>query len=112
MTAEPTYMPDRFERAIVSIHELIRERGVGRHALFGEVNEGVIFPDGTESMSGHVIDEQERIYAFWTDWDLVQQRPVFETWREVVPDGRLLSDREYLEARRIVGLDRPAQRLG
>ena len=69
MTAEPTYAPDRFERSIVAIYELIGERGIGRHALFGEVNEGTIFPDGTESMSGYVVDEHGHIYAFWTDWD-------------------------------------------
>jgi hypothetical protein len=112
VTAEPRYASDRFERAVAAIHALIGERGVGRHALFGEVNEGTLFPDGTEAMSGHVVDEQGCVYAFWTDWDSERQCPVFVTWREVRPEGHLVADREYLEARRAVGLDRPSRLLG
>ena len=112
MTAEPTYAPDRFARALAAIDGLIGERGVGRHALFGEVNEGTIFPDGTEAMSGHVVDEQGRVFTFWTGWDAERQAPVFVTWREVGPDDRLNADREYLQARRAVGLDRPARLPG
>ena len=108
MTAEPKYAPDRFDRAIAAIHTLVGERGIGRHAVFGEVNEGTIFPDGTEAMSGNVVDEQGRVYAFWTGWDSEHQGPVFITWREVRPGGRLSADREYLQARRALGRDRPA----
>ena len=112
MTAEPSYAPDRFERALAAIHALIGERGVGRHALFGEVNEGTLFPDGTEAMSGHVLDEHGHVYAFWTDWDPERQGPVFVTWREVSPDGPMVADREYLAARRAVGLDRSVRLPG
>ena len=112
VTPEPRYAPDRFERAVAAIHALIGERGVGQHALFGEVNEGALFPDGTEAMSGHVIDEQGRVYAFWTDWDSERQDPMFVTWREVSPEKCLVADREYLQARRAVGLNRPAQLPG
>jgi hypothetical protein len=111
VTAEPKYAPDRFERAIAAIHELIGERGVGQHALFGEVNEGAPFPDGTEAMSGHVLDVEGRVFFFWTDWDAELQRPTFTIWRDVVPEGRLIADGEYLQARRAVGLDRPTRSL-
>ncbi len=112
MTAEPRSAPDRFERALAAIHALIGERGMGRHALFGEVNEGTPFPDGTEAMSGRVLDEHGRVFAFWTDWDAERQCPVFVTWREVSPEAHTVADREYLEARRAVGLDRPARLPG
>lgn len=112
MTAEPRYAPDRFERALAAIHALIAERGVGRHVLFGEVNEGTPFPDGTEAMSGHVLDEDGRVYAFWTDWDSERQGTVFVTWREVRTDAHMVADQEYLEARRAIGLDRPARLSG
>jgi hypothetical protein len=110
MIAEPEYAPDRFERAIAAIHALIGERGIGRHALFGEVNEGTIFPDGTEAMSGHVVDGQGRTYVFWTDWDAEEHGPVLATWNEVTLDGRWLTDDEYLQARQAVGLDRRVSR--
>jgi len=111
VTADPRYAPDRFERAIAAVHVLIGERGIGRHALFGEVNEGTLFPDETEAMSGHVVDEQGRIHFFWTDWDAERQRPTFVIWREVLPEDRWLTDGEYLRARRAVGLDQPARHL-
>src|SRR5690349_6524874 len=107
---EAEFATDRFERAIAAIHDLISERGIGRHALFGEVNEGTLFPDVTEAMSGYVIDEQGRTYAFWTGWDVERQEPIFDTWRPVAPEQRWLTDREYLQARQEVGLDRATTR--
>jgi len=110
VTAEPVRAPDRFAGAIAAVHALIGERGVGRHALFGEVNEGTLFPDGTESMSGHVVDEQGRTYFFWTDWDAERQGPVFAIWRHVTPEASWVTDREYLDAQHALGLDRPVSR--
>ena len=110
MIARSESVSDRFERSIEAIHRLIAERGLGQHALLGEVNEGTIFPDGTEAMSGHVVDEHGRTYAFWTGWDTERQGPVFLTWREATPEPRWLTDEEYLAARRAVGLGRPISR--
>jgi hypothetical protein len=105
MIAEPQFAPDRYERAIEAIHALIAERVIGRHALFHEVGEGKAFPDGTESMSGGVIDEQGRVFMFWTDWDDEHGRSsVFTTWQQIEPEPRLLESREYQEARAAVGL--------
>jgi hypothetical protein len=109
---EPEYAPDRFERSIAAIHDLIDELGLQRHAIFGEVNEGTMFPDGTEAMSGYVVDEQGQTYAFWTGWDTERQGPIFDTWRPVAPEQRWQTDSEYLQARQGVGLDRATSRPG
>lgn len=108
MIAEPQFTPDRYERALAAIHTLIEARDIGRHAIFDEVGEGTAFPDGTESMSGHVVDEQERVFFFWTGWDAERGRPVFITWAEVTPESRWLTNGEYLDARAAVGLAAPA----
>jgi|SRR3954470_18377473 len=104
MIAEPQFAPDRYERAVSAIHALLDDLGIGRRALFHEVGEGKAFPDGSESMSGYVIDEQERIYAFWTDWDAARGRPVFTTWEQIEPEPALAASEEYQEARALVGL--------
>jgi hypothetical protein len=104
MIAEPQFAPDRYERAVAAIEALLTEIGIGRHALFHEVGEGKLFPDGSESMSGYVIDELGQVYAFWTDWDAARRRPVFTTWEQVEPEPALLASREYQEARQAVGL--------
>ena len=66
MAAEPHYALDRFDRAIAAIEALLDDLGFGRRAIFHDVGEGTIFPDGTESVSGHVIDEAGRVYFFWS----------------------------------------------
>jgi len=98
MIAEPS------TRQIVSsvpsgraIHGLIGERGFGRARALGEVNEGTIFPDGKESMSRARRRRAGHTYAFWTAWDSEQQGPVFTIWHEVTPEGRWLTDTEYLQ---------------
>lgn len=107
MVAEPQPRQDRFERSVAAIEALLDERGIGRHALFHEVNEGTAFPDGTEAMSGHVVDERGRIYFFWTDWDAERERPRFSTWEEVAAEPAWSSSDEYLDARAAVGLPVP-----
>lgn len=107
MVAEPQHRPDRFERSVAAIEVLLGERDIGRHALFHEVNEGTAFPDGTEAMSGHVIDERGRTYFFWTDWDRERGRPVLSTWVEVDAEAAWSESDEYLDARAAVGLPPP-----
>jgi hypothetical protein len=111
MIAEPQFAPDRYERAVAAIRGLIEARGIGRHALFHEVGEGVAFPDGTESMSGYVVDAADQTYAFWTAWDAERAGPVFATWDHVELDPRLIGSAEYLEARAAVGLAPPPRGL-
>jgi hypothetical protein len=104
MAAEPRRSPDRFERAFAALGPLFAERGLVRYATFHEVNEGTPFPDGTEDLSGNVIDDQGRVFFFWTMWDIERGRPTFETWRPVTPAPDWNASPEYQQARRAVGL--------
>ena len=104
MAAEPHYEPDRFERSIEAVEALLDDIGIGRRAIFHDVGEGTIFPDGTESMSGLVIDEVGRLFFFWTDWDAARGRPVFTTWKQVEPEPSLSASKEYRQARASIGL--------
>ena len=107
MAAEPKYAPDRFERSLAAVEALLDDLGIGRRAIFHDVGEGTIFPDGTESMSGHVVDELGRVFIFWTDWDAARGRPVFTTWKQIGPEPSLAASKEYQRARISIGL-RPA----
>jgi hypothetical protein len=103
MAAEPEYAPDRFERSLAAIEALLDDLGFGRRAIFDDVGEGTIFPDGTESMSGLVVDELGRVFMFWTDWDAARKRPVFTTWQQLEA-SELKESKEYRDARKAVGL--------
>ena len=105
MVAAQRTTRDRYERAMVAIEALLRERGIGRHATFFETGEGEEFPDGTESMSGSVIDADGRVFSFWTDWDEERVGPTFGIWREETPSDDWLTSEEYRAARAAVGLD-------
>lgn len=105
MATARTETPDRYERAMTAIDALLAERGLGRYATFSEVGEGEQFPDGTESMSGFVIDEAGCVHFFWTDWDEDRGRPTFGIWRAETPSDAWLSSGEYRAARASVGLD-------
>jgi hypothetical protein len=104
MVAEPDHAPDRYERAVAAIHALIEARGIGRHALFHEVGEGTAFPDGSESMSGYVIDALGRTYFFWTGWDGAHGRPILAIWEPAETDPAWRTSEEYHLARAAVGL--------
>ena len=105
MTAARAPLPDRYERSLAAIEALLPERVIGRHATFFEVGEGEEFPDGTESMSGSVIDSTGQVYSFWTDWDAARGGPTFDIWRRVEPPLDWSEDDEYRAARAAVGLD-------
>jgi len=106
MAAEPYYAPDRFERSIAAVEALLDDLGIGRREIFDDVGEGTIFPDGTESMAGHIVDELGRVFFFWTDWDAARGRPVFITWRQIEPSPSLIASKEYRQARASLGLSR------
>ena len=110
MVTARTRAPDRDERALAAVEALLAERGIGRHATFWDVGEGEDFPDGTESMSGNVIDSEGRVYFFWTDWDAVRGRPKFGIWREEQASEKWLVSKEYRAARAAVGLDADRER--
>jgi hypothetical protein len=104
MAAELRYAPDRDARSIAAIEALLDDIGISRRVIFHDVGEGTIFPDGTESTSGHVIDELGRVFIFWTDWDAARGRPVFTTWKQIEPEPSLNASKEYRQARATLGL--------
>ena len=86
MATVGTPTPDRDERSLAAVSAALVERGIGRHAIFWDVGEGEEFPDGTESMSGNVIDADGHVYFFWTDWDAARNGPTFGIWRREEPE--------------------------
>jgi hypothetical protein len=104
MVAEQTPTPDRYDMA--ALRRLIAERVAGPFAIFDEVGEGEFFPNGTESMSGHVILEDGRVFFWWMDWDAERGRPTLGTWDEVEEDLSHDPSEEYQRARQAAGLPR------
>ena len=86
------------------LDQLIAERVPGRHAWFFVTPEGDILPDGTYTESGHVIDEQGRVFAFWTGWDPARNAVTFEIWEQDEPEQSWNDSVEYRQAREAVGL--------
>lgn len=95
---------DRVARRADLLANLIRERGVRRYGLFSVTTEGKALPDGSEAASGYVVDDNDRIFFFWLDWDAEQGRVVFTDWDQVQPESTWEDDREYQEARNVAGL--------
>src|SRR4249919_771481 len=104
VVAEPEYAPDRDERSIAAVEALLDDIGIGRRAIFHDIGEGTFLSDGTESMSGLVVDELGRVFIFWTDWDAARERPVFTTWTKIQPEPALTASNEYRQARASLGL--------
>ena len=104
MVAKSMSAAERDDRSTRAAHALIEKRGLGRFATFDEVGEGESFPDGTESMSGHVVAEDGRVYFFWMDWDAAQGQPTLGTWKEVTDEITTPPTGEYRLARKSIGL--------
>ena len=101
MTAErPAITPER--RAIA---RLLRERGIGRHALFLTQREGTTLPGGLEALSGFVLDQQERVHGFWLAWDDDRRALTLTPFYSVEDaEATFMDDAEYQAARRALGL--------
>ena len=101
MTAErPGSTPER--RAIA---RLLRERGIGRHALFLTQREGRTLPGGIEAVSGFVLDRHGRVHGFWLAWDDDRQALTLSPFYPVEDaEAAFAEDREYQAARRALGL--------
>lgn len=97
-------LPDEEERQAAALERLFTEKGLGRHGTFWEVGEGTFLPDGTEDLSGFVVDERGRIFFFWTGWDAERGEVAFETWRPVEPEPDWERDPEHRRARAAVRL--------
>jgi hypothetical protein len=95
-----SYTPEA--RAIAA---LLRERGVGRHALFLTSREGTPLPDGLESVSGFALDVHGRVHAFWLTWDAEADALTLAPFYAVEqPAEAFADDEEYHAARRVLGL--------
>lgn len=86
------------------LDRLVRERGLRRFSYFFVSGEDEYFPDGTETASGYVLNEDGQVYAFWYEWDAEHGVSVLGKWRPAKPRDQWLESREYREARAAVGL--------
>lgn len=88
-----------------ALERAILERGLTRFAIVDTVGEGRSYPNGMEERSGDVMDQDGRVWMFWTAWDPVRQRVTIRTWEEVDLVPSLTASKGYARARRELGLD-------
>lgn len=88
-----------------AITRLLRERGIGRHALFLTQREGTMLPGGHEAVSGFVLDERGRVHGYWLAWDEAGQTLTLTPFY-LVEDAEttFAEDAEYRAARRALDL--------
>lgn len=99
----PTRAPAAEQRS--ALRAALIAHGLHRFAVFGTSVEGRIYPNGIEERSGSVLNEDGRIWFFWTGWDEERQAVFIDEWIEEEPTPRLTSGREYEQARRQLGLE-------
>ena len=88
-----------------AIARLLRERGIGRHALFLTQREGTALPGGVEAVSGFVRDGRGRVHGFWLSWDEDRQALTLSPFYLVEDaEAAFAEDAEYQAARRTLGL--------
>src|SRR5262245_55719871 len=85
---------------------LLRERLGDSFAVFFETGEGIELPDGSEALSGYVIDAAGRVYWFWLGWDAARHSATLTEWQPAAPRDEWLRSAEYRRARELVGLAR------
>lgn len=87
-----------------AITRLLRERGIGRHALFLTQREGTVLPNGLEVLSGFVLEPSGRVHGFWLAWDERRQAPTLAPFYPVEDAASAFAeDAEYQAARRSLG---------
>ena len=109
MTAERTAgaagrPTDEEERQMLALRRLLAARGIERFGVFSDIGEGTRLPDGTEDVSGYVVDDRGRVFFFWTGWDAARGEVALETWHEIAPKPGWEQSAEYRAARRAAGL--------
>lgn len=88
-----------------AITRLLRERGIGRHALFLTQREGTVLPGGLEAVSGFVLDERGRVHGFWLAWDDARDTLALAPFYPVdEAEAVFAEDAEYQAARRALSL--------
>jgi hypothetical protein len=86
------------------LDRLLREKGLERYALFFMTGEGEMLPDGSEKLSGCVIDDRGSVHSFWLGWSAELGQPVLTAWDEERPEASWLQSAEYRSARAAIGL--------
>jgi hypothetical protein len=86
------------------LDRLVKAQGLKRYAFFFVSGEDDLLPNGIETASGFVIDDQGCVFSFWTGWDTDRNQPTFTEWEQLEPEDGWLSSGEYREARQQVGL--------
>lgn len=101
MTAQPASQGGRPTDAQRAITRLLRERGIGQHALFLTQQEGTVLPNGLEAVSGFVLEPSGRVHGFWLAWNEQRQAPTLAPFY-LVEDATtaFAEDAEYHAARR------------
>lgn len=98
--------PSRADRTLqrAALWAALESRGLKRFAVFDVSVEGKIYPNGVDETSGLALNEDGRIWFFWTDWDDEHQQVTIRHWEELPITPLLASGREYERARRELGL--------
>ena len=87
-----------------AITRLLRQRGIGRHALFLTQREGSVLPNGLEALSGFVLEPSGRVHGLWLAWDEARQAPTLAPFYLVEDAASTFAeDAEYQAARRSRG---------
>jgi len=107
MSDTTTNLPPRASHHVQrsALREAIAAWGVGRFALFGASEEGLIYPNGVDEVSGLVLNEQGRLWSFWTGWGDERQAVRIDSWDEGPITPVLTSGHEYQRARHELGLE-------
>jgi hypothetical protein len=88
-----------------AIDRLLRDRGIGRHALFLTQREGTTLPGGLEAVSGFVLDADGRVHGFWLAWNDAGKTLTLEPFYCIEDAASAFADDgEYQAARRTLGL--------
>jgi len=88
-----------------AVGDLLRVRGIGRHALFLTQSEGTRLPGGLEALSGFVLEPGGRVHRFWLAWDEGRRALTLSPFAPVEEAERAFAeDAEYQAARRALGL--------
>jgi hypothetical protein len=91
------------ERQVIG--RLLRERGIGKHALFLTQREGTRLPGNLEAVSGFVLDDRGAVHGFWLAWDDTRLTLTLQPFYPVEDaETAFADDREYHAARRALGL--------
>ena len=100
--------PDAHTRQLDVLHQFLDAR-IGRHALFFEIDMDLL-PDGSPEIIGHALDAGGQAYWFAMSWDAEAQAPTLRTFKPVLTEAHWWRTREYLNARRALGLPEQGNR--